>query len=144
MPPLIAALPAIAAIASIAGTGVTVGETLANQPGAPKPPAAAPGPTPAQQAQTRAQQQAAVTENLPTFEAETMGAANPAYYAMLSALSSGVAGQPGGQNAAQRAVAQSFGFPALPTLTPSTSTSNTSVPPTPTALSDFVNSFFRG
>jgi hypothetical protein len=112
------------------------------------PTATAPtGPTPAQQAQTQAQQESVASQQLPNLQELGGGSFSPAYSAMEAALLAGTAGQPGGQNAANRAVANAFGFPSgfppLPSLTPATATSNTGVPPSPTALSDFVNAYFR-
>jgi hypothetical protein len=158
-------LPAIAAIASLAATGIGLGETLSNQPGAPKPPTTTPTqPTPAQQTTNRQQLEAAAVQQDPTLLAETGGYANPGYLASQSSLLSGGAGQPGGylsalQGANQQfginpAVARAFGLPSGPIsgtsaattpFTPAGAGSNNVGGPTgPTALSDFVNAFFRG
>ncbi len=164
MPPLIAALPAIAAIASIGAAGTTIGLDIANAGGggAPKPAAAVPppGPTSADQAAQQKQTQAAVAQQTPTIEGLTSGYANPGYYAQQGAVQAGVAGQPNADNSALRAVEQAFG------LTPGSlaggsagGASSAAKPFTPagvgdpkqgafptgtTDLSDFVNTFFKG
>jgi hypothetical protein len=146
-------LPALAAIATIASAGTTVGLDIANSggPSAPKTPAVT-GPTPAQQQQTQLQEKAAVTQQLPTIEGLTSGFANPGYYAQQGATAAGVAGQPGGQNAAAAAVEKAFGLPPG-TLSGASGTpkafkpvgtgqANTGAfPRDPVQLSDFVNSF---
>jgi hypothetical protein len=163
MPPLIAALPGILAIAapvaSIAAAGTTIGLDIANAggPSAPKPTAPA-GPTPAQQAQEQTQLKAAVGQQLPTLEGLTSGFANPGYYASQGALNAGVAGQPGGQNAAMAAVEKALGLPpgsltggatggGTPTkFTPAgvgNSTAAGAFPQNQVNLSEFVDSFMR-
>jgi hypothetical protein len=139
------ALAIIPLIAGLAGTGVSIGESLANRPGMPKAPATPAGPTPAQQKLTQQQEQAAISQQLPNIAEQGSGFTNPAYDAMMASLRAGTAGQPGNTSAANQAVAQLLGLPGTPqSFTPTTSTSNTAVPPSPTALSDFVNTFFRG
>jgi hypothetical protein len=160
--PLLATLAAIAGIVA-AGTSVGVeGYQLANQPSTPKTPAAVPppGPTPAQQAQTAANQTAAVGQQAPTLEGLTSGFANPGYYAQQGALAAGVAGQPGGQGSAAAAIEQTFGLPPG-TLTGGGGTAPSSAakpfqpagvgdpsqgafPASTTDLSSFVSTFFKG
>lgn len=89
-------LPVIAAIVGIAGTGVSLGESLANQPGTPKPPAA---PTVAQTTPeataTADAQKAAIAQQFPNIQAQTGGTLSPDAFLQLAQLSSGQAGQPG-------------------------------------------------
>lgn len=163
MPPLIAALPAIAAIASIGAAGTTIGLDLANSGGPSTPKPVPPtGPTPAQQQQDAAQKTAAVSQQLPTIEGLTSGYANPEYYGQQGALAAGVAGQSGGTGAAAAAVEKAFGLPPG-TLSASTGggggapgtpqnfkpagtggTNQGAFPTGSTDLSEFVNTFFKG
>jgi len=153
MPPVIALLPTIAAIAGLAGTGVGLGLELSNQPGSPKPvtPAA---PTPAQNAATQLQQKALISQQVPNVISQTSGLANPEYAAEIAKLLSGTAGQPGSTGAAQQAIAAAFGLPptafggggATPTakFTPAGAAPNTSAaadPTSPVSLSEFVKQF---
>ena len=162
MPPLLAALPAIAAIAGIGAAGTTIGLDIANSggPSTPSPttPLAPVGPTPAQQAQTTLQQKAAVGQQLPNIEGLTSGFANPDYYAQQGGVAAGTAGQPGGQGAAMLAVEQALGLPpgtltgggtasATPKkFTPAGAggTNQGAFPNSPADLSDFVGTFFKG
>jgi hypothetical protein len=162
MPPLIAALPAIAAAATIGAAGTTIGLDIANAGGGGTPSAAPAtttpaGPTPAQQLQ----QKEAVSQQLPTIEGLTSGFANPDYYAQQGGVAAGTAGQPGGNAAALRAVEQAFGLPpgSLSGLSAPGGTTGTPAKFTPSGsgatnqgafptgtsqLSEFVNTFFRG
>ena len=70
-------VPLIAAIASLAGTGVTLGESLANQPSAPKMPAVPPT-TPLTPSQNLQQQQAA-GQSFANQQAQGGGAFSPEY-----------------------------------------------------------------
>jgi hypothetical protein len=89
MPPLIAALPAIAAIASLAGTGVGLYENLNRPSGG--------GPTPSQMTQSAVQQatrqrQAEATQAnqwLPNLQYQTSGGLSPDAYATYSSTFSG-------------------------------------------------------
>lgn len=163
MPPLLAALPAIAAIAGIGAAGTTIGLDIANSGGGTPAPTAttSAAPTPAQLASTLAAQKAAVAQQLPTEEGLTSGFANPGYYAQQGGLAAGVAGQPGGAGASLQAVEQALGLPpgslsGLGNLTGggataaiakpfkpvgSGQTNAGAFPNDPTALSDFVRSF---
>ena len=164
MPPLIAALPAIAAIASIGAAGTTIGLDLANAGGPSMPKPVPPtGPTPAQQQADKAQKTAAIGQQLPTIEGLTSGYANPEYYGQQGSLAAGVAGQSGGAGAAAAAVEKAFGLPPG-TLSASTGGGGGGAPGTPdkfkpagsgtsdvgaiptgtTDLSPFLNTFFRG
>jgi len=160
MPPVLAALPLIAAIGGIASAGTTIGLDLANSGGPSTPKPTPTGPTPSQQQQTQLQEKAAVSEQLPTVEGLTSGFANPEYYAQQGALTSGAASQPGGQNAAMAAVEQAFGLPpgslsgttsasaggTPKKFTPAGSggTNQGAFPTGTTDLSEFVNTFFKG
>ena len=154
MPPLIAALPIIAAVAGLAGTGVGLGLELSNQPGSPKP-VTPTAPTPAQNAVTQNQEKALIGQQLPNVLSQTSGLANPEYLAQMAQLLAGTAGSPGSTGAAQQAIAQAFGLPpgaftggggATPAsrFTPAGANPNTSAatdPTTPVSLSEFVKSF---
>jgi hypothetical protein len=158
-------LSTLAAVATIIGAGTSAGLSIdqaVTAPGAPKPvaPTAPAGPTPQQQQQTQAAQAAAVGQAAPAIEGLTSGFANPGYYAQQGALSAGVAGQPGGDASATRAIEQAFGLPpgsiagggsggpstpAKP-FTPS-GVGDPSVgafPTSTTDLSSYVNTFFKG
>jgi hypothetical protein len=165
MPPIIAALPLIAAIGGIASAGTTIGLDLANSGGPSTPKPVPPtGPTPAQQQADAAQKTAAVGQQLPTIEGLTSGYANPEYYGQQGALAAGVAGESGGTGAAASAVEKAFGLPpgtlsgvtgggggGRASGTPSKftpagtgGTNQGAFPTGETDLSSFVNTFFRG
>lgn len=95
MPPVLAVLPIIASIASIAGTGVGLGLELSNQPSSPKPVT----PTAAQTAdtanQTKQNQLASLSQQTPNIQAATGGSLSPDAWAQLSDILSGQAGSPG-------------------------------------------------
>lgn len=135
-------------IATLIASAVSVGATgysLANQPGQPKPTVTPPQGTTAQQQAGARATQAAVAQQLPNQQASASGFTNPAYQSMMAQLGAGTTGTPGAATGANRAVAQAFGFPATPSnFNLAGSTTNTSVPPSETALSDFTNQFFRG
>jgi hypothetical protein len=133
-------LAIIASIASLAGTGITVGETLANQPGSPKPPPTTPAAeTPAQQTATQNQQKALINQQLPNILSETSGLANPDYVKQIAQLLSGTAGQSGSSGAASSAVERAFGLPA--NFTPAGSPGSGANSAAPVSLSDFVNNY---
>jgi hypothetical protein len=156
MPPLLAALPLIAAIGGLAGTGVGLGLELSNKPGAPK---TVPE-TPAQIGTNQNQIKAAVSQEDPNILAQTSGLANPDYVAQISQLLAGTGGQTGSTGAARDAAAQAFGLPSIsggggtgPVRPPATPGSQQFVPAgqspsadsqTPVQLSDFVNRFIFG
>ena len=136
-----------ATLASLAASGISIGETFANRPSAPKMPTMPTGPTQGQQAAQQQMQRAAVTQQLPNIQASTSGFTNPGYNAMMAQLQSGTAGQPGAGSSANQAVMQAFGMGAPVTpknLNLAGSTTNTAIPPSQTTLSDFANQFFRG
>ena|SRR5689334_10589840 len=85
-----------AAIAGLAASGVGIGETLANKPSAPKPPAP---PTAADTAasanKTKEEQIAALSQQTPNIQAATGGSLSPDAWAQLAAILSGQAGSPG-------------------------------------------------
>lgn len=96
MPPLLAILPTIAAIAGIAGTGISLGETLSNLPGG------TPTPAPPTQAQndanavaTRKAQETSVSSAFPTLQAQTGGSLSPEATVQLATLLTNNAGAPG-------------------------------------------------
>lgn len=92
MPPIVGL---IAAIASLAGTGIGLGETLANQPGTPKPVTPSPAQTADTANKTKQDQIAALSQQTPNIQAATGGALSPDAWAQLSALLSGQASNPG-------------------------------------------------
>jgi hypothetical protein len=95
----VALLPAIAAIAALAGTGITVGETLANQPSG-KPPTATPAPavSPAMAPQIKA----AISGQDANIQAQTGGSLSPDYLTQIAPILAGTAG-PGTSGIAQGA-----------------------------------------
>lgn len=122
-------LPVVAAIAGLAGTGVSVGETIANS-GGPKTPAT-PAPTPPN-AQALAQQRALVQQQLPNVLGATSGLASSSYDSLIAQILAGTLGQPGSTAAGNAAVGQNFS-PANSQAT------NAAVQGSPVQLSDFVN-----
>jgi hypothetical protein len=161
MPPLLAILPAIAAIGSLAGTGVGLGLELSNQPGKPKPPTITP-PTAAQLASTQNQEKSLISQNAPNVLEQTSGLANPDYVAQISQLLAGTGGQTGSTGAARDVVSRLFGLPTGPGASPgavappatpgatnftpagTASAANPASAQTPVALSDFVDRFIYG
>jgi hypothetical protein len=126
-------LPVVAAIAGLAGTGISVGETLANSGGggaAPKP-AAPPPPKPPDPA-ALLQQKALVAQQNPNEVAATAGLANPAFLALMDQLRAGTLGQPGSAAAGASATGQQFS-PA------NSQPTNAAVSGQPINLSDFIN-----
>lgn len=92
---LAANAPAITAAAAIAGTGVSVGETLANQPGGgPAQPAAPAQPQvqPAQPAGTNPALASLIAQQAPTAQAQTGGSLAPPAFSELVA---NLTGNPG-------------------------------------------------
>lgn len=157
MPPLLAALPLIAAIGGLAGTGVGLGLDLSNQPGKPAP---TPPLTPAQIGTNQNQIKAAVSQEDPDILSSTSGLANPDYVAQISQLLAGTGGQTGSTGAARSAAAQAFGLPSGNSIAgagspgpPATPGAAPFVPAgqspsadtqTPVQLSDFINRFLFG
>lgn len=93
MPPVVALIPAIVGIASLAATGIGLGEQLSNQPGSPKPPSQA---DIAKTATANKQNQlAALTQETPNIQAATGGSLSPDAWAQLAAILSGQAGSTG-------------------------------------------------
>lgn len=151
-------LPAIAAIATIAAAGTSIGETLANQPGSPpKAPTTPTTPTTLSTAPDQAQLNAikeAVGQQTPNVLSATSGLASPDYVQQMIQLLSGTAGTPGSSGAARSSVASAFGLPSsggpignigsTTNFNPAgagTSTGPSSNPNDPINLSDFVNRF---
>jgi hypothetical protein len=144
-------LAIIASIAGLAGTGISVGETLANRPSAPKTPPATPATpatqTPAQQSQQLATERGIISQQLPNILSETSGLANPGYVEQVATLLSGQGGAPGSTGAAQQAVNSAFGFNQLPgtpkSFTPAGAGGSSGTNPVgaDTGLSDFVKGF---
>lgn len=149
-----ATLTLIATIASLAGTGTSLGLSLANQPGKPKPPPVTPpGVTALQNTATQNAQRAAIGRETPNIIGATSGLANPEYVSSIAQILAGTAGQSGSSGAARDAIAKAFGLPSG-TATPGAQNASTSnftpagtgasgetAPPGPTNLSDFVSQF---
>lgn len=136
MPQLLALLPTLASIGSLAGAGVSIGEAIAGSGGPQQPspttPATPQGPTPPN-AQALAQQKALVSQQLPNLIGSTSGLANPDYDALMAKILAGVIGQPGSNAAGQGATAQAFqAANSQPNNTPPGQVPN---------LSDFISSF---
>lgn len=114
-------------LAGLAGTGVSIGETIANSGGPPKPP----GPTPPSP-QVLAQQRALVAQQTPNVIGATSGLASPSYDSLIAQILAGTLGQPGSTAAGNAATGQNFS-PANSQAT------NAAVQGQPVQLSDFVN-----
>lgn len=128
MPPLIALLPTLAAIGGLAGTGVSIGEAVANSGGPPKP--VTPVATPPN-AQALAQQKALVGQQEPNVVGATSGLASPSYDSLIAQILAGTLGQPGSTAAGNAATGQNF--------TPANSqATNSAVQGSPIQLSDFL------
>jgi hypothetical protein len=157
MPPLLAALPLIAAIGGLAGTGVGLGLELSNQPGSPAPTTPNAGATAATNNANMQAEKAAISQQTPNVNAATSGLANPDYVAQIAQLLAGTAGNPGSQGAAQQSIAQAFGLPGgsgTGGTTPGQGTSTSNFTPAganpspaaqnnPVNLSDFVTRFLN-
>jgi hypothetical protein len=155
MPPLLAALPLIAAIGGLAGTGVGLGLELSNRPGTPKATTADAGATAATNNANLQAEKAAISQQTPNVNAATSGLANPDYVASISQLLAGTAGNPGSTGAAQQAIAQAFGLPggsgtggttpgqatSTSNFTPAGANPNPAAQNQPTNLSEFVQRF---
>jgi len=104
----------IGAIATVAGTGFTVGETLSHQGGGATPSATAPGSQSQQQAQanavTQAEQKAAIARQFPNLQEQLGGAVAPDY---LINEASTIAGAPGQTNVGAQAFQQFLGDKSL-------------------------------
>jgi hypothetical protein len=126
-------LPALAAIVGIAGTGATIGETIANSGAPPTPPTpTTPAPTPPN-AQQLLQQRAAVSQQEPNVIGATSGLANPEYNSLIAQILAGTLGQPGSTAAGNAATGQS-------TFTPANSQpTNAAINGTQINLSDFLS-----
>jgi len=150
-----ATIALITTIASLAGTGTSLGLSLANRPSAPKPAVTPPAVTAMQNTATQNAEKAAIGGQVPNILASTSGLANPEYVAQIAQLLAGTSGQSGSSGAAQDAIKKAFGISADGPVsgTPgaqASSTSNfkpagTDTNPNPggqpTNLSDFVTSF---
>lgn len=95
---LIAALPAIAAAVGIAGTGVTIGETLANQPSGAPQPVQPPTTAPTAQQPTAAQI-ASLNQQGSNVQSQTGGSLAPASFSQMAA---NLTGNPGDAQTAQQ------------------------------------------
>lgn len=176
MPPLIAAIvPVLASIgggsalagaatlAGLAGTGITIGEQLANQPGSAPTPQIPTGPTtPGPQTQaTNLAQKAAVASSLPNLQSLTGGSLSPEYASQWAGLNTGLSGNPQAAGNIQATINQLFGFGASPggptggfsTMTPSGSSISDLLPragippggaPSGTLVDNLLNQDFRG
>lgn len=103
-------LPALAAIAGLAGTGVSIGESIANSGGgAPSPtaPTTPQGPKPPD-ANALLQQKALVSNQLPNVVGATSGLASPSYDSLIAQILAGTIGQPGSAAAGASATDQQF------------------------------------
>jgi len=154
MPPLLAALPLIAAIGGLAGTGVGLGLELSNQPGKTSATPNA-GVTAATNNANLQAEKAAISSQTPNVDSATSGLANPDYVASISQLLAGTAGNPGSTGAAQQAIAQAFGLPggsgtggttpgqatSTSNFTPAGANPNPAAQNQPTNLSEFVQRF---
>jgi hypothetical protein len=152
MPPVLAALPLIAAVASIAGTGVGLGLELSNSGGStPKPVP----PSPATINQNQQAIKASIGQEAPNVISSTSGLANPDYVAQISQLLAGTGGQTGSTGAARQVAAQLFGLnsgsvnPSGAAPTPSFTPAGTGQNPGPEAsspvqLTDFIQRFING
>jgi hypothetical protein len=125
-------LPALAAIAGLAGTGVSIGESIANSGGgapSPKTPTA-PTPTPPD-ANALLQRRQLIGSADSNTQAQTSGTAGDFYRLITDQLNSGTLGQAGSQGAANQTV-----------FTPANSQpTNAAVAGQVPNLSDFLNSF---
>lgn len=128
MPPLVALLPTIAAIAGLAGTGISVGETLANSGSKP----AAPAPTPPPDQQTLLRQRELAGQQASNIEGQTSGAAGPDFLSLFAPYLAGISGQPGADAAGKGASGQGWA-PA------NSQPTNAAVTNQPVNLSDFIN-----
>lgn len=136
MPPLLAALPTLAAIAGIAGTGVTTGlevsGALGGGAGAPPPPAA-PKPPDANALLNLKQLTSSADSNT---QAQTSGTAGDFFRFIMDQLQAGTTGQPGSAGAAQSTVNGPQQFTPANNQ-PTNSVVNGQAP----NLSDFLSSF---
>jgi len=101
---------AIAAIASLAASGLGIGETLAHQPSAPKIPTTPAAPTPLTAAQNQ-QQQAAASAATPNILGQVPGI-NPGYAEQYVAQQTGLGNSPQSAGNIQGAINQYFGLNA--------------------------------
>jgi hypothetical protein len=157
MPPLLAILPAIAAIGSLAGTGVGLGLELSNSGGGGAKDTTTPnaGVTAATNNANLQAEKAAISSQTPNVNSATSGLANPDYVASIAQLLAGTAGNPGSSGAAKQAVAQAFGLPSgsgtagttpgqatsTSNFTPAGANPNPNAEQAPANLSEFVQRF---
>ena len=104
--------PAIAAVSSVVGTGVSVGETLANQPGGGSPMTTAAATPTAQTPSTTAAQKASVASAAPNIQSASGGSLSPEYWAGMLGTQTGVGADPQGQGNIQAIINQAFGLGA--------------------------------
>lgn len=129
---LAADLPALAAVGSLAGAGVGIGETVANA-GNKLPTVATPQPTPPS-ANQLLQQREAVASQVPNEQASGSGTLSPDFESIMAQILAGTIGQPGSTAAGQSATGQQF-------QTANNQPTNAAVNGQPVNLSDFINSF---
>jgi hypothetical protein len=152
MPPLIAILPTIAAIAGLAGTGVGLGLELSNSGGGSTP--APTPPTPAMINQNQQAIRASIGQQAPNVISSTSGLANPDYVAQIAQLLAGTGGQTGSTGAARQVAAQLFGLNS-DSVNPSGAPAQSFTPAgtgqnpgpetnSPVQLTDFINRFMLG
>jgi len=153
MPPVIAALPIIAAVAGLAGTGVGLGLELSNSGGGSSKPVP---PTPAVINQNQQAIKASIGQEAPNIISSTSGLANPDYVAQIAQLLAGTGGETGSTGAARQVAAQLFGLnadsvnPSGAASTPSFTPAGTGQNPnsaesnSPVQLTDFINRFMFG
>jgi len=99
-------IPIITAIVGAAGVGTSI-YSLTNQPGAPKPPAAAtPAQVSADATKNRAAQEASLSNQFPSIQAQTGGSLAPEAWLRLAELLSGKAGEAGIGSAGQDLLAK--------------------------------------
>ena len=130
MPPLVALLPTIAAITSIAGTGVGVGLELSNLGGGGAPTPTTPGAPAPQTSTTNAAQTAAVSSTLPTLQSLTGGSLSPEYAAQWGSTQAGLGNNPAAAGNIIKAINDFYGLTA-PGTTGLTGPSSTSTAPAP-------------
>jgi hypothetical protein len=88
-------LTALAPVASLAATGVGLGESLANQPGTPKAPTPSPAVTDANATKVAENQKALEAQQFPSIQQATGGSLAPEAWIQLAQQGTGQAGTPG-------------------------------------------------
>jgi hypothetical protein len=123
MPPIVPFIPLIVAGIGAATTGVSLAETLGNEPGTPK---ISTTPTPLTSTQN-ASQTAAVGQQLPNLQSLTGGSLSPEYFAQFGQNQAGLGNNVQATGNVQSAINQLFGFsaPGQTGLTPTTTSGST-------------------